>query len=75
MSRGGGNPPGISASESLRHLDRTIIPNVSGVERRGRLEEKYVGFRSCHRLVVDASRNDEELSFIELDDSVTKVDR
>jgi hypothetical protein len=33
-----------------------------------------VGFGSGHRLVFDAPRNDEELAFVELDDSIRKVD-
>ena len=33
-----------------------------------------MGFGSGHRLVFDAPRNNEELAFVELDDSITKVD-
>ena len=62
-------------SEPLRPFDPTIVVGISGVQRGCRLEEKKMNFVLCDRTVFDATRDDAELPFAELDVAVTKADR
>jgi hypothetical protein len=62
-------------SNPFKVLHRPLISNASGVDGPDGLEEENVRLPCCNRLVLDTPRNDEELSRLEPDFAVTKLDR
>jgi hypothetical protein len=48
-------------------LERSLVTDVSGVQRGSGLEQKDVGFLLSDRSVLDASRHDDELTLFDPD--------
>ena len=61
------------ALQACRRFDRTSVSNIAGIDGCSRLEEQYVRLLRCHWLVLDATRNNEELALSEFDYSISQV--
>jgi hypothetical protein len=63
----------VRVSDPLWRGNRSFVDDVAGVEGRSGLEEEHVGFGLRDGPMLDASRNDEELSFPERDIPIAKL--
>jgi hypothetical protein len=59
--------------DPLRLLDRPVIANIAGVDRRTRLEEENVYLLVSHGPVLYAARNDKKLTWIKSDPLAAQV--
>src|SRR5262249_28652347 len=60
-------------SDLFQPFQRALVADVAGVQRRGRLEQEDVSLLVCYGPVLDATRHDQELAFLQPDVAIAEL--